>query len=61
MKKNECRIDFSKLLGFDMVGDRLSAGVDFKDDAIGARLGAKVGKPFRGEAETKIKSHSTNK
>ena len=36
-------IDFSKLLGFETVCDRLSGGVDFQDDTIGAKLGAKVG------------------
>ena len=43
--KNAHQIDFSKLLGFDAVRDQLSAGVDFQDDTIGAKLGAKVGKP----------------
>ena len=36
-------IDFSKLLGFDVVADEASEGVDFQSETIGARLGAKVG------------------
>ena len=36
-------IDFSKLLGFDTVSDLMSDGVDFRDDILGAKLGAKVG------------------
>ena len=37
------QIDFAKLLGFNSVSDELPDGLDFKDDTIGARLGAKVG------------------
>ncbi len=37
------RIDFSKLLGFDAVSDRIAGSVDFQDETISARLGAKVG------------------
>jgi hypothetical protein len=37
------RIDFSKLLGFMSVSDALEGDVDFKDGAMDARLGAKVG------------------
>ena len=36
------KIDFTKLLGFDMVSDELPDGLDFTGDTIGARLGAKV-------------------
>ena len=37
-------IDFTKLLGFDTVADKLSADtVDFQDGTLGAKLGAKVG------------------
>ena len=36
-------LDFTKLLGFDSVADQLSDGVDFQDETIGAKLGAKVG------------------
>jgi hypothetical protein len=36
-------IDYSKLLGFESVGDLIAEGVDFQDDALAAKLGAKVG------------------
>lgn len=36
-------IDFVTLLGFEVVSDEVSAGVDFQDDIFAARLGAKVG------------------
>jgi len=38
------KIDYSKLLGFDMVADDAADGVDFQKATIGTRLGAKVGK-----------------
>jgi hypothetical protein len=38
-------INFSKLLGFDALVEELSGGVDFQDETIAAKLGAKVGKP----------------
>ena len=37
------KIDYAKLLGFDAVSDQLSTGVDFQDETVAARLGAKVG------------------
>jgi hypothetical protein len=37
------KIDFSKLLGFDAVSDQISESIDFQDEAIAAKLGAKVG------------------
>ena len=36
-------MDFTKLLGFDAVADQISSGIDFKDETLGAKLGAKVG------------------
>ena len=36
-------MDFSKLLGFAIVADQISKGVDFQDETVGAKLGAKVG------------------
>jgi hypothetical protein len=36
-------VDFSKLLGFETVSEQLSECVDFQDEALGAKLGAKVG------------------
>jgi len=40
------KMDYSKLLGFDMVADDVADGVNFRDATIGAKLGAKVGKTF---------------
>ena len=37
------KIDYAKLLGFDMVSDELVEGVDFNNPTVGAKLGAKVG------------------
>ena len=37
------RIDLANLLGFDTIGSELSDGVDFKDEAVSGKLGAKVG------------------
>ena len=39
------KMDYSKLFGFDTVSDQLENGIDFQDATIGAKLGAKVGKP----------------
>lgn len=36
------KIDYTKLLGFDTVSDRIS-DVDFRSDTVAAKLGAKVG------------------
>ena len=36
-------LDATRLLGFASLGDRLAQGVDFKDDMVGTKLGAKVG------------------
>jgi hypothetical protein len=37
------KIDYSKLLGFDIVTGDLEKGVDFKNPAVAAKLGAKAG------------------
>ena len=37
------KIDYSKLLGFDMVSEELVKGVDFNNPTVAAKLGAKVG------------------
>jgi hypothetical protein len=52
MEKSD-RVDFGRLLGFDTVCDELSGSVDFQNEVIGARLGAKVGPP---EIQTPPKS-----
>ena len=36
-------IDFAKLLGFDTVVRDLSEDLDFQNETLGAKLGAKVG------------------
>jgi hypothetical protein len=37
------KIDYSKLLGFESVESLIPGRVDFQDDALAAKLGAKVG------------------
>jgi hypothetical protein len=34
------KVDFGKLLGFEMFGDQISDGLDWQDEALGAKLGA---------------------
>ena len=41
-------LDPTRLLGFASLGDRLANGVDFQDDTLSAKLGAKVGVPEAG-------------
>jgi hypothetical protein len=41
--KQTHRIDYTKLLGFDSVSDQIEGSIDFQDETIGAKLGAKVG------------------
>ena len=36
-------IDFAKLLGFETVTRERSEALDFQDETLGAKLGAKVG------------------
>ena len=42
MQKAE-KIDFAKLFGFQTVSDQISGRLDFQDEIIGDKLGAKVG------------------
>jgi hypothetical protein len=37
------KIDYAKLLGFESVAKQISGCVDFQDETISAKLGAKVG------------------
>jgi hypothetical protein len=37
------RLNFSLLLGFQAASDVIAGGVDFQDETVAARLGAKVG------------------
>jgi hypothetical protein len=41
--KKASEINYSKLLGFESVGDLISGNIDFQDEAVAAKLGAKVG------------------
>ena len=41
---NTTKLDFSKLLGFASVSDEVTNALDFQDDTMGAKLGAKIGK-----------------
>ncbi len=45
--KTTNKIDYSKLLGFESVGDLISGSVDFQDDAV-CKLGAKSADPCPG-------------
>lgn len=42
MRKNH-KIDFTKLLGFQVMSEELAGRVDFQDETFAGRLGAKVG------------------
>jgi hypothetical protein len=48
------RIDYAKLLGFDGVSDQISGSVDFRDETIGAKLGAKVGDGETGPSRAEV-------
>ena len=41
--KKVSEIDYSKLLGFEAIGDEIAGNVDFQDERVAAKLGAKVG------------------
>ncbi len=41
--KKASEIDYSKLLGFEAIGDEIVGNVDFQDERVAAKLGAKVG------------------
>jgi hypothetical protein len=45
------KIDFTKLLGFETISDQVSEGLDFQDETVAAKLGAKIG-PDLPEAPT---------
>ena len=36
------KIDFTKLLGFETLGDQMAGGLDFQDETLGDKLGAKI-------------------
>ena len=37
------KMDFTKLLGFKTVSEQISEGLDFQEETVAAKLGAKVG------------------
>src|SRR6476660_5180450 len=41
--RDAASLDFTKLLGFAAVADKLADGINFQDETVGAKLGAKVG------------------
>ena len=41
--QNPDRIDFAKLLGFEALSRELSKEIDFQEETLAARRGAKVG------------------
>lgn len=43
MNTKKAALDLSRLLGFDSLPDSETETVDFRDDAIASRLGAKIG------------------
>jgi hypothetical protein len=44
MSENK-KLDFTKLLGFETVSEQVVEELDFQDETISAKLGAKVGDP----------------
>jgi hypothetical protein len=41
----ETKIDFAKLLGFATLEKVLETGIDFQDETLSDKLGAKIGPP----------------
>jgi hypothetical protein len=37
------QIDFTKLLGFETLSDQIAGGLDFQDESLSDKLGAKIG------------------
>jgi hypothetical protein len=46
-------LDFAKLLGFATVSEQIAAGVDFQDETLGDKLGAKIGVEATSDARLK--------
>jgi len=53
MQKTD-KIDYAKLLGFDAVSDQISGSVDFQNETIAAKLGAKVGDGEAGPSRAEV-------
>ena len=43
--QDRSKIDFTQLLGFETMSDQITQSLDFQDETMDAKLGAKVGKP----------------
>ncbi len=41
--ENAGKIDFARLLGFEGVSEQLANGIDFQNETMDAKLGARVG------------------
>ncbi len=55
------KIDFSRLLGFEVMSEELAQRVDFKDEIFTGRLGAKVGfKNHMAETHREPRHKATN-
>jgi hypothetical protein len=52
--KKASEINYAKLLGFESVGDLISGDIDFQDEAVAAKLGAKVGTDPAGGGEVEL-------
>lgn len=50
--KKASEINYAKLLGFESIGDLISGDIDFKDEAVAAKLGAKIGIDVQTPSET---------
>jgi len=46
--QNSDKIDYAKLLGFEVVAEQIAGSVDFQEETVAAKLGAKVGLPETG-------------
>jgi hypothetical protein len=54
------KIDFTKLLGFETVSDQVSGSLDFQDETVAAKLGAKIGPDIIGDKRG-IETHSADR
>jgi hypothetical protein len=48
-------LDFTKLLGFETVSEQLSQAIDFQDETLGDKLGAKVGGTEPVDSDARLK------
>ena len=50
--KKASEINYAKLLGFESIGELISGDIDFKEEAVAAKLGAKIGIDVQTPSET---------